>query len=72
MATDVTGKAHESFLLFLFAGDANFFGIHHDNEIAGIDVRGEDTFFFSPQKVRGLDRNAAKYLIFRVDDLPFA
>jgi len=72
MATDVTGKAHESFLLFLFAGDANFFGINHDHEIAGIDVRGEDTFFLPPQKIRRLDRDAAKDLIFRVNDPPFA
>src|SRR5438445_4567366 len=72
MATDVTGKAHESFLLFLFAGDAHFFGINHDHEIAGIDVRGEESFFLSPQKIRGLDRDTAKHLIFRVDDPPFA
>src|ERR1700736_6978918 len=50
VSSHVTGKAHETFLFFLFSGHAHFFGVDHDNEIAGIDVRGENRFLFSAQK----------------------
>jgi hypothetical protein len=47
MAADVTGKAHESFLLFLFAGHPHLVGIDDNDEITGIDVWSEDRFFLS-------------------------
>src|SRR5690242_4744289 len=49
MATDVTGKAHESFLLFFFAGHPHLVSIDDDHEIAGIDVWSENRFFLSAQ-----------------------
>src|SRR5438105_8437313 len=72
MAANVSGKAHECFLLLFFASDAHLVGINHDHEITGIDVWSEDGFLLSAQKIRGLDGNTAKHLIFRVDDPPFA
>src|SRR5207244_11875438 len=70
MAANVTGKAHECLLLLFFASDAHLVGINHDHEITGIDVWSEDGFLLSAQKIRGLDGNTAKHLIFRVDDPP--
>ena len=72
MAADEAGKTHEALLLFLFAGESDFFGIDHDDEIAGIDVRREDGFFFAAQKIRRLDRDAAEDLILGVNDPPLA
>jgi len=72
MATDVPGKAHETFLLFLFARHPNLVRIDHDDEIAGINVRRENCLFLSAQQIRGLDRDAAEHLIFGVNQPPLA
>src|SRR3954447_13042696 len=50
MTANVPGKAHESFLVFLLAGEPDLFGVDHDNEIACIHVGSEDGFFFAAKK----------------------
>ena len=43
----ISGKAHIGFLLFLFAGDAHFFGIHNNDEITGVDMGGKNSFLLA-------------------------
>ena len=70
MATNETGVAHVLFLDFLLAGKDSFFGIDHDNVIAGVDVSGEDSLVFSTQQYSGFFRNTTDNLVVRVDDVP--
>jgi uncharacterized protein YkwD len=72
VTADITGEAHEALLFFLLAGHANLAGVNDDNEIAGIDVRGENSLLFSAQKVCRFDRDATEHLIFGIDQPPFA
>src|SRR5215467_8158984 len=72
VSADVSGKAHEALLLLFLARDANLVGVNHDDEIAGIDMRRKNSLFLSAQKVRCLDRDPTKYLIFGIDQPPFA
>src|SRR5262245_33770011 len=72
VTADITGEAHEALLFFLLAGHANLAGVNDDNEIAGIDVRSENSLLFSAQKVCRFDRDATEHLIFGIDQPPFA
>jgi hypothetical protein len=72
VAADETGKTHERLLLFFFARQAHLVGIDDDHKITGIDVRRNDRFFFTAQKVGGFDRDAPEDLVTGVDDPPLA
>src|SRR2546423_3344595 len=72
VTADKTGKAHERFLIFLFAGEPNSFGVDHNNEIAGIDMRRVNRLFFAAQKIGGFDGDATEDLVLRVNDPPLA
>ncbi len=72
MSADESGKAHEGFLLFLLAGQANFFGVDNDNEIAGVAMSRVNHLLFAAQEIRGFDRDAAEHLVFGVNDPPLA
>src|SRR4029077_1309510 len=54
-----------------FARDADPFGVDHDNEIAGVDMRRKNCFLFPAQELCRLDRNTPEDLIFSVDQPPF-
>ena len=72
MTADISGKAHVSFLLFLFAGNAHFLGIDNNDEITGINMGGKNSFLFAAEQSRRFHRDLAKDLILRVDDPPLA
>jgi hypothetical protein len=72
VSADESGKAHITFLLFLFAAEPNFLRVDHDNEIAGINVRRKNSLFFPAKKVRRFDSDLTEGLIFCVDDPPLA
>ena len=72
MSANEAGEAHESFLVFLFAGEPHLFRVDHDDEIAGVDMRSEDRFFFAAKKVRGLHGDLAEDLVLGVDNPPLA
>src|SRR3954470_13354965 len=72
MPTYEAREAHESFLVFLLAGEADLFGIDHDNEIARVHVRSEDRFLFAAKEVCRLNGDAAEDLVLGVDDPPLA
>jgi hypothetical protein len=72
VATHETGKAHESFLVFLLAGEPHFFGVDDDDEITGIDVRRVDRLFFAAQQIGGFHGDATQDLVLGVNDPPFA
>jgi hypothetical protein len=69
---DETRKAHESFLIFFLAGEPNFFGVDHDDKIAGIDMRRVDGLFFATQKIGGFHSDATEDLVPGVNDPPLA
>lgn len=72
MPAHISGKTHERFLVLFLAREPHFFGVDHDDEIAGIDVRRVDRFFFAAQKVRGFHGDTAEDLVLGVNDPPFA
>src|SRR5436190_19234589 len=72
MTTNISGKAHEGFLILLLASDPDLFGVNHDDKVAGIDVWSEKGLLFSAQKVCCFDRDMTEHLIFGIDQPPFA
>ena len=44
----------------LVAGEGDLVGVHDDDEVTGVDVRGEDRLVLAAQEVGGLDGEAAE------------
>src|SRR5437588_4077788 len=72
VSANISGKAHETFLFFLLAGHADFVCVNDDDEVTGIDVRCENRFLFSAQKICRLHGDVTQDLIFGIDQPPFA
>ena len=70
--TDVTGERHVALRRLFFSSDADLVCIDDNDEITSIDMRGENRFFFTTQKVGSLDRHAPKNLVSGVNDPPTA
>jgi len=70
VSADVTGKTHIAFLFFFLSGEADFFRVDDNDKISGIDVWGKNRFFFPPQQVGGLYRDATEHLVLGVNDPP--
>ena len=66
------GIGHEFLVRFLFAGEADFLGVDHDDEIAGVEVSGINGFVFPAQNVGDLNRQAAKDGAIGIDNVPLA
>ena len=60
------------FLVELAAGQANLGGVDDDDVVARIDVGRICGLMLSPEDGCYLRREAAEYLVFRVDDVPVA
>jgi len=72
VAADIAGEAHVGLGGLFFAADGYLGGVQDDHEVAGIDMRGEDDFVFTAEKIGGLDGNAAEWLAGGVNDPPLA
>ena len=59
-------------LLELGAGEGDLVGVDDDDEVAGVDVRGEGRLVLAAQEDGGLAREAAEHDVGRVDDVPRA
>src|SRR4030095_14133848 len=70
VTTDISREAHISLLNFLLAGEADFAGVDHDDEIASINVRGKNGFLFSAEKIGNLDGDTAERLVSGIDEPP--
>ncbi len=70
MAADEAGIAHVFLLDFLLAGEDRLFGVDHDDEVAGIDVAGEDGLVLAAQQHGGLFGDAADHLVFGINHKP--
>src|SRR5438477_12502098 len=57
-------------VVLLVAGDLDLVDIGHDDEIAGVYVRGVDWFVLAPQPMRNTARQAPEHLVIGVDDIP--
>ena len=64
--------SHVLLVHFLLAGDADFFGIDDDYEVAGIEVGGKDRFVLAAQQVGGLRCQAAQHRAVGINHVPFA
>ena len=71
-AADEAGVAGVNLLIVFFAGKADFFGVDHDHEIAGIDVGSENRLVLASQKARGFHGNLTQDAVGGIDDPPFA
>ena len=56
----------------LVAGQGDLLGVDDDDEVAGVDVRGEGRLVLAAQQGRGLDGEAAEDDVGGVDDVPLA
>ena len=65
-------KTHEALLFFLFAGEPNFFGVDHDDEIASVDMGGVDRLFFAAQEIGSFHRDLAEHLVVGINNPPLA
>jgi hypothetical protein len=54
----------------LRTGELHLRGVHHDHEVAGVDVRGEGGLVLPAENVRNLRRNAPEHPRVGVDDEP--
>ena len=63
VSADVTGKTHITFLFFLLSSEPDFFRVDDNNKVSGVDVWGENGFFFPAQQVGSLYRDAAEHLV---------
>src|SRR2546421_11537862 len=57
-------------VVLLVAGDLDLVDIGHDDEIAGVYVRGVDWFVLAAQPMRNTARQAPEHLVIGVDDIP--
>src|SRR4051794_26722071 len=72
VSADVTGKAHITFLFFLFSSEPDFFRVDDDDEIARIHVGGKNGFLFATQQISRFDSDSSEHLVAGVDQPPFA
>ena len=66
------GIGHEFFVEFFGAGEANLFGVDHDDEITRIQVGGENRFVLAAQDVRHLDSETAQDRAVGINNVPLA
>ena len=72
LATDIAGEAGVDLGRLLGAGEGDLVGIDHDDEIAGVNVGGENWLVLATEKARGLNSDLAEDLALGVDDIPLA
>ncbi len=72
LTTNVTGETGVDLRGFLGAGEDNFVRIDDDNEIAGINVGGENWFVFTAKQACSLNGDLAQDLALGVDHIPLA
>src|SRR6266496_3140064 len=72
VSAHVTGKTHITFLFFFLSGEPHLFRVNDNDEIAGIDMWGENCFSFPAQQVGSLYRDTAEHLVLRINDPPLA
>src|ERR1700736_2818154 len=65
-------ETHEAFLFFFFSRHPDLLRIDYDDEVAGIDMWGEDRFLFAAQKSGRLHGDVTEHLILGIDQPPFA
>src|SRR6516165_7742124 len=57
-------------VLQLAAAERNLPGVHHDDEVAGVQVRREDRLVLAAQQRRYLAGQAAEHNVGGIDDVP--
>src|SRR5690606_6892887 len=68
----VLGVAVVDLLIQLFPAEAHLVGVHHDDEVAGIHVRGELGLMLAPEDGRNPAGEAPQGFSLGVDNIPFA
>src|SRR5205085_11838285 len=66
----ITGVAVVPLLVELVARDVNLLRVHHDNEVAGVDMRRELRLALAAERVGDLRRETAQGLPLGVDEIP--
>lgn len=66
------GEAHVFLGDFFFSEDLDLARVDDNDEIAGIDVRGENGFVFAAKQRRSAFGHASEHLVFRVNNPPLA
>ena len=72
MAADEARVAHVLLLRLFLAGKDRFFGVDHDNVIAGIDVAGKNGLVFAAKQYRGFFSHVSDNLIVGINNIPLA
>ena len=72
VTADESREAHVGLSDFFFSADGDLGGVEDNDEVTGVNMRGEDGFVFSTKEVGGLDGDAAERLAGGVDDPPVA
>jgi len=72
LSADVAGEAGVNFRSFLGAGEDNLVRIDHNDEVAGIDMGGENWFVFTAEEACSLDSDLAEDLALGVNYIPLA
>ncbi len=70
LTTDVTGVTCVDLVPLLIPGEAGLLGINDDNEVASINVRGEDGLVFAAEEAGSLDSDFSDNLVLGIDDVP--
>src|SRR5579872_2029556 len=66
----IAAVAIDDLLLRLVGREHHFGGVHHDDVVAGVDVRGEDRLVLAPQARGNLGGQASQHETVGVDDVP--
>src|SRR5687767_11411236 len=69
-AAGIAGMTVVDLFFALLPGDGDLLGVHDDDEIARVDVRGELGFALAAQRVRDPGRETAERLALGVDEVP--
>ena len=72
LATHPAGEAGVNLRSFLGAGQDYLVGVDHDDEIAGIDVTGENGLVLTAEEACCLDSDLAEDLALGIDHIPLA
>jgi hypothetical protein len=72
LAADVAGETGVNLGVFFRAGENHLIGIDHDDEIAGINVVGENWFVLATEEAGSLHGDLAQDLALGVDHIPLA
>jgi len=70
LTTDEAGVASVDFMPFFTAGEAGLLGIDDDDEVAGIDVRGEGRLVLTTKEACGLYGDFSDDLVLGINDVP--